>query len=185
MPLPKNEGDAPEFLAVSTEDGRAIFYRTDLSAATFDGDNAKIEVKLLQPVAQFGGASDGLTGRIKDFEALRLPGAAAVVIIACGSDGAIRLWLVEDTELTKVNTTANGSASQLSNGGFTKPKGNGRSQTVPQPVGQLIGLYESKNRITCVAAFLLSEPTEHETTDLQNSGTSVLEEDEEDKSIET
>ena len=164
--MPENGHDSPEFLVVSTEDGRAIFYRTDLSAAALDENGAKTKVELLQPVAQFGGPSDGLTGRIKDFEILRLPGAAEVVIIACGSDGAIRIWLVEDTELIEMSKNVNSSAGQLSNGVSYKPNGAGHVHAAPQPVGQLIGLYESKNRITCLAAFLMSEPTEHEAAGL-------------------
>ena len=185
MPIPENGNDTSEFLVVSTEDGRAIFYRTDLYATTIHADSAKTEVKLLPPVAQFGGASDGLNGRIKDFEALRLPGAAEVVIIACGSDGAIRLWLVDDAELTDICMNANDSAGQLSNGVSDKPNESGHIQAVPQPIGELIGLYESKHRITCVTAFFMSEPAENEAAGLQNGGSSAIEEDEQDESMET
>ena len=148
-------GDADsEYLALSTEDGRIIFYRTDVSTDELNEENSNDELKILQPIAQFGGPSDGLTGRIKDFEVLRLPGAREFIIIACGSDGAIRLWLVEDIELTDA------PAIELI-ADADKPKGVGGSPNTPEPVGQLIGLYESRNRITCVTAFFMSKQSIH------------------------
>lgn len=138
-----------------------IFYRTDIPAAVTNGEHANDDIKVLLPIAQFGGPLDGLTGRIKDFETVRLPSAAAVLFIACGSDGIIRLWVVEDQELTECSVT-------LPSVNATNPSEVEGSLDVTEPVGQLIGLYESRNRITCVKAFLMSRLPEEEPHDVRN-----------------
>lgn len=155
--MQENETNATEFLALSTEDGRILFYPSGLSPATFGGDDKKPEVQLLQPIAFFGGISDGLTIRIKDFEMLRLPDLSSLLIITCCSDGAIRIWLVEDSELVENGKNRNGTTDQQMNGTSGKSSEHGQYAA---PIGRLVGLYESKHRITCLAAFLMSEPLE-------------------------
>ena len=177
VPVLENEYDTNDVLAVSTEDGRVLFYFTDSSSTVPNGEETKREVELLQPVAYFGGASDGLTGRIKDFEILRLSGSAAVLIVTCSSDGAIRLWLVEDAELKEIDKNRNGNTDQQLNGSSDKVRATGHYTAPPQPIGQLIGLYESKHRITCLATFLMSGPIEHEASGLQNGGASAFDEE--------
>lgn len=126
-------------LAASSEDGRLLFYNTSDRRAdktSTSKDDSSIPVATLQ--AQVGGKSAGFTGRIKDFEILSLPGKA-VVIIAAGSDGTIRVIHL--------------SASELMNA----PKdGN------PRQIGNIIGSYETGNRITCLKAFVMLPPKETE-----------------------
>ncbi len=159
--IPSGGDPASEFLAVSTEDGRIIFYISNALGADFNEDKSDDEVKVSEPIAQFGGASDGLTGRIKDFEMLRSPNAGETFFMACGSDGIIRIWVVEDIELTDC------AASRLSSGISATSDGDGHNKNGPEPIGQLIGLYETSNRITCVTAFLMSDKPDHKAMNAQ------------------
>ncbi|KAI9742666.1 MAG: hypothetical protein M1818_003807 [Claussenomyces sp. TS43310] len=121
-------------MAVSTEDGRILFYSTqseDLSiASAVEGKDAAIPSARL--IAQLGGKTAGLSGRIKDFTVLRLEGQSwSFLILAGSSDGNIRLWTL--------------SASDLE----------AKSQKQTRQVGNLIGTYETGNRITCLQAFVM------------------------------
>lgn len=114
-------------LAVSTEDGRILFFSTapdDLEK------NAKLDrAKFL---GQIGGKEAGVTGRIKDFKILQTEDAPGVLyIVSASSDGKLRLWKVarEDFKAEK--------AEKL------------------KQIGELLGLYETQNRITCMEAFVM------------------------------
>ena len=179
------DGDDPkDFLAVSTEDGRIIFYATDTSSDVLGKDDAKSEVEPRRPICQLGGVSEGLTGRIKDFEVLRPPGSASTLIVTGGSDGAIRIWTVDDKELTRLGSETVVPASKQKDGTTNKSKGAGESQPAPKQVGQLLGIYEAGNRITCLAAFVMFEPSNGADYSLENAGVSAFEEWE-DEEMET
>ena len=124
-----------EVLVVSTEDGRIIFYDADRTETQNETEpNAQAEVMQdAQVVAQMGGKLAGLSGRVKDFEVLSLnspEGMASTVVVTASSDGAVRLW-------------------QLRLGG---------SPQKDVQTGQLIGTYETGNRITCLKAFVMLPP---------------------------
>ncbi len=163
--IPSSGNAGSEYLALSTEDGRIIFYRPITLPSDLDEGDANDGLNILQPVAQFGGSSDGLTGRIKDFEVLRLPDARELILITCGSDGTIRIWLVEDSELID-------SPEAVFITDANKSKEANSAPNAPEPVGQLIGLYESRNRITCIAAFLMSKHLGHELLGAQDGNRS-------------
>lgn len=155
------EADIKDVLAISTEDGRVLFYSTDPSSTDLHENAGDSEVEPLEPFAHFGGASDGLTGRIKDFEILRLPKSTSFLFITCCSDGAIRLWLVEQSEITPNDKDADDAIVPHTNGASKIALNEAaQDERSPRPVGRLIGLYESKHRITCLAAFLMSEASE-------------------------
>jgi protein MAK11 len=128
------EGDI-QVLAVSTEDGRILFYSTipaDLSTAeAIEGKDAPLPSAKL--IAQLGGKDAGLSGRVKDFTVLSLGEGPLkeFLVITGGSDGALRVW-------------------KLSASKDLAP----RSGAVRQ-VGQLLGTYETVNRITCLKAFIM------------------------------
>lgn len=80
------------------------------------------------PVMQLGGKAADVKGRVKDFEILVIDDSA--VIVTASSDGQVRLWHLTAEELRK------------------------ESKDIKQ-VGQLIGTYETGNRITCLRAFVM------------------------------
>lgn len=124
-----------QILAVSTEDGRVLFYSTRsddlLTAKAVEGKDAPLPAAKL--IAQLGGKDAGLSGRIKDFAALSLGEAPAkeLLIVSAGSDGAVRIWQLSST---KDLASQNGPTRQ---------------------VGKLLGTYETGNRITCLKAFVM------------------------------
>lgn len=118
-------------LAVSTEDGRVLFF--DLSSLSEDVDTAALPQCPL--VAQLGGRAAGIPGRIKDFEVLQAPAPpsgeeAPLLIVTASSDGAVRIWSLMQSQLRK-------------------------SKDSPAQVGHLVGTLETANRITCLGAFVL------------------------------
>ncbi|KAJ5725693.1 uncharacterized protein N7483_007050 [Penicillium malachiteum] len=132
-------GDATEdLLAVSTEDGRVIFYSTEELQKAEEDDESTIPYAT--PVAQVGGKQAGFPGRIKDFEVLSLADQPkevhdGVVVVTGNSDGVVRIWNVASKELVPAK----------------KSKG---QDTIPQ-VGNLLTTYETGNRITCLASFVM------------------------------
>lgn len=126
LPLPDAE---QSILALSTEDGRIVFY--DVSAAEEAADAGKLP--LCPCVAQLGGAAAGITGRVKDFEIVSLKGKGnPLVIITGSSDGAVRLWTVSGEQFSGRN-----------------------SKDTPKQIGRLIATQETGNRITCLGAFIM------------------------------
>lgn len=130
-------------LAVSTEDGRVIFY--DIKKSATPSSSTKQAFASCQGIAQLGGVASGFIGRIKDFEILSVPksgvmSSSPLLFITGSSDGAVRTWRLESSEIE--------SATQ----------GDGQ-QTQPQ-VGKLLGTHETGNRITCLTAFVMDGPAE-------------------------
>jgi protein MAK11 len=148
-------GSEENILAVSTEDGRILFYDTKGSEAeaangvSTNGDKATKGKPIPDAslVAQLGGRAVDISTRIKDFEILavgeqesstEIEGAFSYVIPTASSDGTIRLWslLPEELHVEKESPAE----------GVTTP--------VPQ-VGQILAKYETGNRITCLKAFVM------------------------------
>jgi protein MAK11 len=82
-------------LAVSTEDGRVLFYSID---ATSEPESA-LKLPSCSCTAEIGGKSVG--SRIKDFEILKVP---ELLVVAAGSDGVIRLFSQGGELLGKLDT---------------------------------------------------------------------------------
>ncbi|KAK4106923.1 WD40 repeat-like protein [Parathielavia hyrcaniae] len=127
------EGDET-VLAVSTEDGRVVFLSTaeeDLEAPPKDKT-----LPVARAVGSLGGKEAGVQGRIKDFTVLPVEdeeGKRSFFVVTGSSDGRVRLWQVGAEELRRSSSA-------------------GES---PKQVGQIMGVYETQNRITCVAAFVM------------------------------
>lgn len=159
--------ERPGVLAVSTEDGRVLFYDTNpangitINTATSTSlapkkgksDSPPPQLRLL---AQIGTPTRG--SRVKDFEIFALPPApspsAAVsaappskdthyILVAGTSDGSIRLWSFKQSELQ-----ASAAASPENGDAITGTK---------NQVGTLLGTYETGRRITCLAGFVMED----------------------------
>lgn len=148
--LPHIEGlDTRDVLAVSTEDGRILFYD-----AQWDPNHMDIQSVFPCPMlAELGGKRAGISGRIKDLEILPLAhisgdSGPTFVVVTASSDGAIRLWTVSAKELN-VNLR-----SEMGGARDDHSTANGNSVTVNH-VGSLIGTLETGNRITCLSAFVM------------------------------
>ncbi|KAL6236082.1 hypothetical protein BDW75DRAFT_229774 [Aspergillus navahoensis] len=138
--------DDDELFAVSTEDGRVIFYSTENVRKADEGDDSSIPYA--EPVAQLGGKSQGYSGRVKDFEMISLKGQPGVkaddfAVVTANSEGVVRVWRLLGTQL--LNAVAKKS-----------------NDTKDTQVGKLLNSYETGNRITCLKAFVMmpaEEPT--------------------------
>lgn len=122
--------DGKDLIAVSTEDGRLIFYSTEkLQQAEDDPDSS---IPFAGAVAQLGGKAAGLPGRVKDFEIFNLKEVPATkksgfLVVTGNSDGAVRVWMVDEKDLTGQQPS----------------------------VGRLLNTYETGNRITCLKGFVM------------------------------
>ncbi|KAJ9606136.1 Protein mak11 [Cladophialophora chaetospira] len=134
-------------LAVSTEDGRILFYDTQgIASAPINGkDEAEASISQATLIATVGGKAGGITTRIKDFEVLFVqPSATAKKVIAistASSDGTIRVIQVPTSDL------------------FDAPEN--KDEAAPQ-LGTIIGSYETGNRITCLKAFVMLPAREND-----------------------
>lgn len=160
----KDTDTANELLAASTEDGRVILYSTK---ETHPSDDAESLIPDATVRAQLGGKPSGLGGRVKDFEILSLTGIDAwrdqFVLLACGSDGAFRVWLLR--------------AEELQPNYVTHKEGVKSSASTPRQIGTLLDTYETGDRITCMVAFVMQQPEEPSATGDSASESDVVEED--------
>ncbi|KAJ4405296.1 Protein mak11 [Neurospora sp. IMI 360204] len=151
--LGKEEGQEEEknVLAVATEDGRILFFDTAESelleppAPKEDAPEKEQQHKKLfesktpnaKLIAQLGGKTAGVSGRIKDFTVLPVEdeesGKRSWFGASASSDGRVRMWRLESDDLRVKDESV-------------KP---GRQ------VGELLGTYETENRITCLGAFVM------------------------------
>jgi protein MAK11 len=126
-------------LAVSTEDGRILFFSTnteDLSSeestatTTITDKKAHQKLPAAKLVAQLGGKEAGVTGRIKDFAICQE--GDDLLIPTGSSDGKMRLFKLSLHELVEA-----------------------RMEKASKQMGKLLGTYETENRITCMSAFTM------------------------------
>ncbi|KAL9120969.1 MAG: hypothetical protein Q9187_002478 [Circinaria calcarea] len=163
------EDGCNDILAVSTEDGRLLLYSIATSN-TLPGEVCQETsvIPTCEPLGQLGGVSSALTRRIKDFEVLRLPKVKStlsqIIIVAGSSDGSIRLWSIIEKDLDFDNVPSNGVrasdpiTSMNANGALDGTNGPGEPHV--RHIGQLLGTYQTGNRITCLKAFVMRHPSE-------------------------
>jgi protein MAK11 len=152
---------AKDIFAISTEDGRILFYSTALTPASKRTQpGSQPHIPICEAIGQLGGAGEGLTGRIKDFEILKTINPRILLIVTGSSDGAIRLWLLDEAELTDISSVLqwpeHGSEESKAHASNDK-----RSNATITQVGSLLGTYEAGNRITCLKAFVMSDPEQY------------------------
>lgn len=168
--LPLESDCKDELLAVSTEDGRLVFYLTKMLQES--GEDDQSQISYATAVAQLGGRQAGLPGRIKDFEILSLEGQSTefqknFLVITGNSEGAVRIWKVDRKDLVPVKE------SMLS-----------EKKDTTRQIGKLLTTYETGNRITCLASFIML-PAEDPATLLDSEEEEEQEQDnEEDSSSE-
>lgn len=154
--------ESEEVLALSTEDGRILFYSTSRTVIReTDGLGPTSAVPTSEPVGQLGGAPAGLTGRIKDFAVIHSPDDTKLVVVTGSSDGAVRLWLLDKDQLIRNRDRRSVPVSKI-NGVGHEFNDDATAQTTERQVGHLLGTYEAGNRITCLAAFLMIKPSQEE-----------------------
>lgn len=172
-------------LAVSTEDGRVLFFETlksddmngetpNESAATNVDAKRKERIPHCRVLGQLGGSDAEISGRIKDFEILPLSplfnsGSSNTVpsnqnlvsqtlLITGSSDGAIRLWSLSSEDLELSLDAPASSHGEREN--VTGTLAMHDTTTAFKQVGSFIGTYETGNRITCLKAFIMSGKTD-------------------------
>ena len=134
-----------DILAVSTEDGRILFYSTNRSKIQDGYSDAPCGTSIPDAtlLARLSGRDSGVSGRIKDFEVIALPASeehdSISYIITASSDGSIRIWQFKLEDIFGKNSERN-------------------SQDQVAQIGKLIGMYETGSRITCLKAFLMRPP---------------------------
>ena len=154
MPGPKTKIHDLQFvtgsvLAISTEDGRIVFF--DVGAPAVKEDTESIPA--FSVLGQISG--DGTASRIKEFTILPLAeqedGISPVMLVAAGSsDGMVRIWSLKESELSD-----------------SKPVDD--NSTVKQ-LGTLLGEYATGNRITCLVGFIMGSASTEE--DIEENGRS-------------
>ncbi|KOS18735.1 Protein MAK11 [Escovopsis weberi] len=164
-------------LGVATEDGRIAFYSTrseDITSPTPEAQGEKEEEKREKtttktagkgeegeeeedgaekdkkankqeepaslPVAKFvgqvGGRADGVSSRIKDFALMKSTASPDLVYaVGASSDSRVRIWLLSVEDLRRRILAK-------------EPAGE-------ETMGKLAGTYETHNRITCMAGYLM------------------------------
>ncbi|OKO95629.1 Protein MAK11 [Penicillium subrubescens] len=162
--LAGDDDEKKDLLAVSTEDGRVILYSTTVLQDAEEGDDSTIPHAT--PVAQVGGKQAGLPGRIKDFEVLSLEEQASEIsndflLVTGNSDGVVRVWKVNGKSLVPAK----------------------KSKDTIRQTGKLLTTYETGNRITCLAAFIML-PAEDPSTLFDSADEESEEEEEESESDE-
>ena len=162
MTLSETDGETKDLLAVSTEDGRILFYNTtDFCESQPTEPASKPEIPISKAICQLGGSAEGFTGRLKEFEILKLPRSEDFIIVTGSSDGAIRVWTVRESDLVDESSTSNDMNAKVSiSASSDDGKANGNAAKLPatRQIGSLLGTYEAGNRITCLKAFVMSEP---------------------------
>ncbi|KAK0716489.1 WD40-repeat-containing domain protein [Apiosordaria backusii] len=147
-----DQEDDGALLAVSTEDGRVLFFDTAEESVEAAPEGKTLATAKL--VGQLGGKEAGVTGRVKDFVVLPVEdekGERSWFVVTAGSDGLVRVWRLAGDEL----------------------KADGDEKEGKQ-VGKLLGTYGTQNRITCLEGFVMiprpdgAEESEYEFDDSEN-----------------
>ncbi|KAL8695493.1 MAG: hypothetical protein Q9218_000071 [Villophora microphyllina] len=152
-------------LAVSTEDGRIVFFNTaPINGNTTESLEQSSDIPLCPAVGQLGGHAHDSKNRLKDFEYLTVEGdedfSRRSLMVTGSSDGSIRVWMVDlSIDSGHMHPMENSlDDACVSNG---QKKELPASNAIPQ-VGRLVGKYETGNRIICLKAYVIAEAADGE-----------------------
>ena len=177
MTLSETDGETKDLLTISTEDGRILFYdTTNVVETQITKPTSNTEIPISEAICQLGGSAEGFTGRVKDFEILKPLGSDDFIIVTGSSDGAVRLWTVDVSELVyeaSISRDLNDEVIDTGNSGDGEAKG-AMKITDTRQIGLPLGTYEAGNRITCLKAFVMSEPESLNTNGSENGITGKL-----------
>lgn len=100
-----------------------------------------------------------------------------MTVITASSDGLVKLWVVKRNELQHEEKTERAHVATVNgeNGDDSNP-GTSRARHV----GRLLGQYDTNSRVTCLAAFVMSQTTQPAITvpSLENGHTAASDESE-------
>lgn len=155
-----------KIVALSTEDGRVVFYDTASTISEAEKKDGKVEKETHIPtcalVAQLGGPAAGITSRIKDFEIIPLAAPSPVLLlITASSDGSVRFWTLAPSDLEA-------SVKEPATAGETEEVA--KTEYSTKQIGNLIGTYTIGVRITCMKAFVMTGKAEDEDEDEERNG---------------
>ncbi len=140
LTISDDDGQDMVMLAVSTEGGKILFYSTEQTSQDKEAGSSETSLPDSAYLAQLDGKADGVVGRIKDFEIIPIPSSthtfSDLLAVTAGSDGRVRIWMMHTRD-------------------FLSVKANREKLSKPIPVGDLIGTYETRSRITCLKAFVM------------------------------
>ncbi|EFX02925.1 60S ribosome biogenesis protein [Grosmannia clavigera kw1407] len=161
-----NKNKPLSVLAVATEDGRILLCSTrpdDLVPAAVADETTEQQTErrtassaaplpCARLVGHFGGKALGIQERIKAFKVLTVmetaPGAKkktqlqqVFYIVTAASTGALRIWRLRGGELRQAVESSRDAAEANKEAG--------------RQVGQLLGTYQTPDRITCMEAFVM------------------------------
>jgi protein MAK11 len=166
------EKETRKIVALSTEDGRIMFY--DTASTTPEPAKDGKETSEIAPcalVAQLGGPAAGITSRIKDFSIIPLTLTSptstpikSLLIITASSDGSVRFWTVAPSDLE--------SAANKEPPATGESKEEAKAEYETKEVGRLIGTYTIGVRITCMTAFVMTGQAEDVEEEEQRGGES-------------
>ena len=172
-------------MALSTEDGRILFYDTD---PVHRGTSPQTGIQTLALLAQLATPATTSRPRIKDFQMLPIPQShptddetqkeeaqVRLLLIAGTSTGAISLHELSSAELVSAHREAHASASGNAVNGV---------ETEITKVGVCLGTYETGRRVVCLDGFVMDEASSGGVEGVDEGDVEVLEVDEEDVLME-
>ncbi|EEQ34363.1 MAK11 [Microsporum canis CBS 113480] len=167
------DDEKKQLLVASTEDGRLVFYSTTPDSLEPPAEGGDTAIPSAPFVFQLGGKAHGQSSRIKEFEILPQQEDSRTkqfLVVTSGSDGALRIWAIKPEEFQLTKPAKRGKRSEPS------------KLDQPVQVGKLLGTYETGNRVTCMKAFIMREPTEDEELSEGDSDSNGHDDDDDDDS---
>ncbi|KAL0635697.1 Protein mak11 [Maublancomyces gigas] len=171
-PTDRTAEGSKEVLAISTEDGRVLFYLTTSptpSKETEEETKTPADIDTPHLIGILGGKSLGMPTRVKDFSTIFVGGKQ--FIITAGSDGAVRVW---DLDGSKDAAAKQGREMKK----VRIEKDEKEEKAGERQVGALVGIYETERRITCLGVMEMEVGEEKEEVEV------VVQEEESDDSSE-
>ena len=162
-------------LAVSTEDGRIIFFSTAAPREHDDKDETTAPslspgIPLAAPTGEIGPSLTTAPSRIKDFKILSRhlqDGSHQYLLVAGSSDGSISIWQLDPSKFSVPPSSSSSiPSSEATNGtNGTTTLNSSEAKAKPPQVGSLIGIYHTSGRITCLEAMAVTLPFKPDATD--------------------